>query len=183
MHRGLLLSGVAGVGKSTISSEIGRSLVAAGKVIALVDADALAQFGPAMEGEPLADRRAFYDRLKCANVSSVWTNFKELGARFVVVAGCIDHLAVREEYIASLTGCEVTMCRLVAPTDTVRRRLRAREEGAKLEGLLSTLTRHEAELEAAAVEDFVVANDRSVAEVAREILVRAGWVDQLESRW
>ncbi|NED94169.1 AAA family ATPase [Phytoactinopolyspora alkaliphila] len=181
MYRGLLLSGVAGVGKTTISTAIGRTLGAAGKVTALVDTDALAQFGPALEGKPQVERRAFYDRMKCVNLSSVWTNYKAFGAHFIVVAGGIDSLTLREQYATSLTGCEVKLCRLVAPTATVRQRLHNREEGARTERLLATLTRQEAQFDAAAIEDFFVINDRSATEVAWEILVKAGWVDPLES--
>jgi hypothetical protein len=37
--------------------------------------------------------------------------------------------------------------------------------------------------EAANVTDFTVVNDRSVAEVAREIVARAGWLAAPEREW
>jgi len=46
LYRALLLTGVAGVGKSTVADAIGGVLTAAGFVTAVVDTDALAQFGP-----------------------------------------------------------------------------------------------------------------------------------------
>jgi hypothetical protein len=174
-HRALLVTGVAGVGKSAVADAIGGVLTGAGLVTAVVDADALAQFGPPPErgGRRDAD---FYDRLKCANLAAVWANFRAAGARFVVVGAVIDSVPLLDRYAGSLAGCEVRTVRLVATTDTVGQRLRGRDGGARLERHLSALAGHEARLEAAAVEDFTVVNDRPVTVVAREVVARAGWV-------
>lgn len=149
--------------------------------MAVVDTDALAQFGPPPRSGSVLERRAIYDRLKCANLAAVWGTYKAYGARFIVVSGGIDSRALREQYAASLAGCQVQMCRLVAPAETVRRRLQGREDGAKLEWHLTTLAHEEARLEAASIEDFTVVNDRPATEVVREIVVRAGWTDLTDS--
>jgi len=169
VYRALLLTGVAGAGKSTVAQAAGRVLTTAGCVTAVVDADALAQFGP----HP-ADGR-FYDRLKCANLAAVWANFKAAGARFVVVAAVVDSVPLRELYTESLAGCTVQLVALTADDDTVRSRLRRRDTGAKLEQHLEALNRPTT----TAVADFTVTNDRTAAEVASEIIERAGWMDQV----
>jgi gluconate kinase len=172
----LLLTGVAGVGKSTVADAIGGVLTAAGFVTAVVDTDALAQFGPPPDH---GDRRgsSFYDDLKCINLAAVWANYQAAGARFVVVSAGIDSAPLRGQYAASLAGCEVQMVRLVAATDTVRKRLIERDSEAKRERHLRTLHEREARLEAVAIEDFTVVNDRSATVVAGEVTARAGWVD------
>lgn len=174
MYRALLLTGTAGVGKSTVAGAAGRVLTGGGCVTAVVDADMLAQFGP----PPISDPGGhFYDELKCANLAALWANFKVAGARFVVVAAVIDSLALRELYAQSLAGCEIRLVRLTADDDTVRSRLRQRDTGPKLEQHLNALdggTRTPTD-----VEDFAVINDRAAADVAVEILGRAGWADHV----
>jgi len=179
VYQALLLAGVAGVGKSTVADAIGRVVSAAGVAVAVVDTDALAQFGPPpRSGERRAD--GFYDRLKCTNLAAVWANYKEAGARFVVVAAGIESAAMRAQYAGSLAGCEVQVVRLVAATDIVRKRLRARDDGAKLDRHLKTLIEQEAILDAACIDDFRIANDRPPDKVAREIVARAGWISPSE---
>jgi dephospho-CoA kinase len=174
----LLLTGVAGVGKSTVADAVGGVLSMAGYVTAVVDADMLAQFGPAPKGYLPTDR--FYDELKCINLAAVWANFRAAGARYLVVAAVIDSLALRERYAASLAGCEICLVRLIADKETVLGRLRQRDTGSKLEQHLRALDEHRLAPNTTGVEDFTVTNDRAAADVAAEILVRAGWADRVK---
>ncbi|WP_204342155.1 GNAT family N-acetyltransferase [Micromonospora terminaliae] len=168
--RALLVTGVAGVGKSTVADAVGRLLTGAGHVTAVVDTDLLAQFGP-----PPSPGGRMYDELKYANLASVWANFRAAGARFVVVAAVVDSMAQRERYEESLTGCAVTVVELIADSDTVRDRLRRRDTGAKLERHLEALARQAPGM--TTVGDFPITNDRTPAETAAEVLGRVGWVD------
>ena len=175
MHRALLLIGVAGVGKSTVADAIGGILTSAGSVTAVVDTDALAQFGPRPDhGERRG--RNFYDHLKCLNLGAVWANFQAAGARFIVVSAGIDNAALRDQYADSLAGCEVLTARLVAAPETLRERLQDRDGEAKSERHLRTLAEQDARLEAAAIDDFTVVNDRPATVVAREVIALAGWL-------
>jgi len=168
VNRALLLIGVAGVGKSTVADAIGGILTAAGLVTAVVDTDALAQFGP-------APGRGFHDELKCANLAAVWANFRAAGARFIVVSAGIDSAALRDRYAGSLAGCEGQVVRLVAPAETIRQRLHGRDTAATLHRHLKGLSEQAATLEALSIEDFTAVNDRPAPVVAREIIARAGW--------
>ncbi|MBM2618782.1 hypothetical protein JIG36_24800 [Actinoplanes sp. LDG1-06] len=140
----------------------GSILTTAGFATAVVDTDALAQFGP-----PPAP----YDEIKCANLAALWATFQAAGARFIVVAAVVDSLARRERYAESLAGCEVVLVRLTAADEVVRDRLRRRDTGARLERHLSALDSRRR----LSPEDFAVANDRAPEEVAVEILTGAGW--------
>ena len=68
LYRALLLIGVAGVGKSTVVMPIRGILAAAGFATAVVDTDALAQFGPPPSHGQLGI--SFHDQLKCMNLSA-----------------------------------------------------------------------------------------------------------------
>ncbi|SBT53442.1 Acetyltransferase (GNAT) family protein [Micromonospora auratinigra] len=173
--RALLLTGDAGVGKSTVADAAGQVLTAAGHVTAVVDTDLLAQFGPPPFPGP-AGRRG-YDDLKCANLASVWANFKAAGARFVVVAAAIDSMAQRQRYAESLAGCDLSVVRLIADVDTVRARLCRRDTGPKLDRHLRALARSRSAPREDAVADFTITNDRTPAEIAADVLARSGWVD------
>lgn len=173
MYRALPLTGVAGVGKSTVADAIGRALTTAGRVTAVVDTDMLAQFGPPPSGT--RERGQFYDELKCANLAAVWANYKAVGARFIIVAAVIDSLALRKRYADSLADCRVCLVRLTANEDTIRRRLQERDTGSKLERRLRTRDAHRLESTTIVVEDSTVVNDRAVGDVAAEVLIRTGW--------
>jgi len=156
LSRALLVTGVTGVGKSTVADAIGSVLTRAGTPTAVIDTDMLAQFGP-----PRGDSD-FYDRLKCTNLAAVWANFRDAGAHFVVVSAVVDTQARRERYAASLAGCEVRMVRLTAPAEVVRRRLLDRGRGET-----PTLSATHAD-----VADFSVVNDRPPEQVAEEVISR-----------
>lgn len=176
VHKGMLIGGVTGVGKSTMVDAVGRVLSAGVGTVAVVDTDTLAQFGPPPRDGSPTERQWFYDDLKCRNLAAVWANFEAAGARFAVVSGGIDSAELRARYTGALAGCEVQMVRLVAPTETVRERLRGRDDGAKLDRGLGVLAEQEALLDSLHVEDFTVVNDRPLVDVAREIVTRAGWL-------
>jgi hypothetical protein len=158
-----------------VAEAAGRVLTVAGCVTAVVDTDMLAQFGPPPETGPAGGR--FYDELKCANLAAVWANFKAAGARVIVVAAGIDSVTLRDRYAESLAGCAVRLVRLTADDDTVRGRLRRRDTGPELEQHLRALDECRRVPTTIGIEDFTVINDRAAAEVATEILVRAGWTD------
>jgi hypothetical protein len=72
----------------------------------------------------------------------------------------------------------ILVCRLRARLSTMERRVRARELGILQERLVARVTELETALDAGEVEDFSVENDgRSLTDVAREMLIRAGWLN------
>jgi gluconate kinase len=172
VYRALILTGIAGVGKSTVADAVGGILSTAGCTTAVVDTDMLAQFGPAPRSWPAG---GFHDELKCVNLAAVWANFRAAGARVVVVAAIIDSAALRARYAASLADCEMRVVRLIDGADTVRQRLYQRDTGDKLERHLRALDAGEPSPDAALVADFTVPNDRPAAVVARDVLDRWGW--------
>jgi hypothetical protein len=82
VYRALLLTGVAGVGKTTVADAAGHVLATAGHMTAVVDTDMLAQIGPPPGTHLRGGGGGFYDELKCANLAALWANFKTAGAQF-----------------------------------------------------------------------------------------------------
>ncbi|MFI7211517.1 GNAT family N-acetyltransferase [Micromonospora maritima] len=175
--RALLLTGVAGAGKSTVADAVGRMLTRGGHVTAVVDTDLLAQFGPPPAAAGDAGARV-YDELKCVNLASVWGNFRAAGARVVVVAAVVESAVQRQRYAESLAGCDLVVVGLTADVDTIRGRLRRRDTGPRLERHLRALAQPASVPVEPAVADFTITNDGTPARVAADILARLGWADE-----
>jgi chloramphenicol 3-O-phosphotransferase len=105
--RALLINGGGGAGKTATGQAIGRILTGRLLPTAVIDLDALAQYGPVP-----GNQNGFHDRLKVRNLKAVWATYRAAGARFVVVSGVIETRELREDYAACLTGCDVQMVRL-----------------------------------------------------------------------
>ena len=165
----LALSGPVGVGKTTVLYEIHDILCERSVPHACVETDALTHSWPA--------QGYFNDVMGLRNLASVWANFRAAGAARLVVAGVVERAADLEGYRRAVPGAAITTCRLLASEATRLARLRTREHGAGLEWHLRRTVELERVLDAARLEDFVVANDedRPLRAVAEEVLVRAGW--------
>jgi hypothetical protein len=97
--------------------------------------------------------------------------------RRVLMAEAIETRAELEQLRQVLAGAQLVVCRLTAACDTMERRLRLREPGIHQDRFVMRSRMLQEALEAAKLEDFTVVNDgRSVTDVAREVLQRAGWI-------
>lgn len=163
--RALLLIGGGGAGKTSIGQAIGALMTGRSHPTAVVDLDALAQFG----GGPPA-----HEDLRRRNLAAVWANYRAAGAQYVVVSGMVETTEQRTAYSECLAGCDVQVVRLTTPLALVERRTAGTVRGPEWE-LDAALASHD-RVERAGLEDFAVSNDRPVAEVAREVVVRAGWI-------
>ena len=167
----VIVSGTLGAGKTAVSDEISVLLEEARVPHGLMDVDCLDQCFPAPAEDPWGEE------LACANLAAVWTNFRARGAKYLVLARAIQGREQLEGYRGAIPEADITVVRLVASPETLRRRLQQREAGSLRGWFLGRVQSLAQELEAAGVEDFVVDNDgRPVRDVAREILGRLGWL-------
>jgi hypothetical protein len=56
------------------------------------------------------------------NLSALWATFRSAGARFIVVAGVVEHAELRKSYAECLAGCDIQMVRLATSADPDSRR-------------------------------------------------------------
>ena len=168
----LVISGSMGSGKTTVLGEASDLLAAAEILHAAIDLDSLA-----LGHLPAA---ASHDLL-IRNLAAVWNNYAAAGITRLLLSEVLDTAAKRERLRQTIPGAEIVVCRLRATFDTMQQRIRLREPGMLQEQFVARIGELEASLDAGRVEDFSVQNDgRSVTEVAREILVRAGWLSKQE---
>ncbi|MEV6281848.1 hypothetical protein [Kribbella sp. NPDC051770] len=163
--RALLLTGGEGAGKTSLGQAIGGLLTVRSLPVAVVDLDALAQFGG---GAPV------HAELRRRNLASMWANFLDLGARYVVVSGVVETAAEVTAYGEALVGCDLQVVRVVTPPALVERRTAGMVRGYGWDPANAPASYER--VRQAALGDFAVSNDRSLDEAAREIVAQAGWL-------
>jgi adenylylsulfate kinase len=166
----LLITGTTGVGKSTVAAEANDVLAALKVPNAAVDLDALVWQWPSTS--------AWNNDLMFENLASLWPNYRAHGATHLILARVLEDRGELARYRAAVPGALITICRLVAPEAArVKRLLERMPPGPSRDWHLSRTVQLEAILGRLGYEDFIVDNgDRSVREVALDVLVHAGWV-------
>jgi adenylylsulfate kinase len=165
----LIVSGTVGVGKSTVLDAMHDTLCAADLPHACIDLDALGLSWPI--------RGVFNQTSIVENLGSLWANFRAAGARRLAVAGVVEQPEDLAALQGAVPGARATLCQLLASEPTRLARLRQREIGAGLDWHVRRTTELQTILDSIALHDFTVLNEeRTVRDVAREVLVRAGWL-------
>ncbi|MFD5631338.1 MULTISPECIES: hypothetical protein [unclassified Streptomyces] len=170
----LLIGGRAGVGKSTVSWEVSARLKAAEVGHAVIEGDFMGYVHPAPEGDP--HRAGITER----NLRAVWGNFAELGHRRLVYTNTLSVLAESTSLFERALGADVRIVRvlLTATDDTTARRLKGREIGSELERELANSANKARLLDERVPADTVrvATDDRTVVDIAREVVAATGWI-------
>jgi hypothetical protein len=168
----LLITGAAGVGKSTASWEISEELKRRGLAHAVIDTDELDRVWP----PPLDGTN--WRRLDVANLASWWSRYAELGIPRLVLAGVFLDLDAAIAWITeAIPGGEIRTVRLVVSTDELRRRVERREIGSAGADQLGRSLSQAAFIEAhpRADETVIDAGGLSVTELAVCVCDLMGW--------
>ena len=121
----LLITGAAGVGKSTASYEVGEELRRRNLPHAIIDSDELDRVWPL----PYDDERR--RPIDIANLSSWWSQFAELGIPRLVMSGVFIDLDDARGWIAeAIPDAAIRAVRLVASAHELDRRVERRELGS-----------------------------------------------------
>lgn len=108
----LLITGGTGAGKTTVAQAIGGRLTMNQHTTAVLDLDAIAQFGPK---RPVSNGLRFHDQLRVRNLAAVWSTYRAAGARFMIVSGHVTTPELRVSYTSALPECDVQVVRLHTP--------------------------------------------------------------------
>ena len=157
----LVISGSMGAGKTTLLGEASDLLTAEGILHAAIDLDGLS-----IGQMP--------DDMTARNLAAVWSNYAGAGITRLLIAEAIDSADKLERIRRAVPGAEIVVCRLRASLGTMQERVRVREPGMRQEEFIRRVVDLERAID---IEDFSVDNDRrGITEVAREVLIRAGWL-------
>jgi hypothetical protein len=165
----LIITGSMGSGKTTVMAEASDLLKLQGIPHAAIDLDALGVFHLSAEAEDSS--------VACRNLKCVWENYSALGLRRLLLASAIENRLDLASCRAAVAAKRTVTCRLIASVETMQQRVRSREPGILQHEFVARVVELNSVLDRAQVEDFSIANEASsVTKVAREMLVRAGWL-------
>lgn len=164
----LIITGSMGAGKTTVMAEASDILRLHDVHHAAIDYDALGMgYLPGAAEQGVGKR----------NLRCVWENYAESGATWLLLARALESQAELEECRNAISTDSIVICRLTAGIDAMQERVRLREPGILQEQFVKRVKELNAILDRAHLEHFSVCNEsRSVTEVAREMLARAGWL-------
>jgi hypothetical protein len=158
-----------GSGKTSVLYEASDILTVRNIPHASIDLDAL---GTAYLASPVQNNDLMY-----RNLRSVWENYAEAGSRRLLLARAIEDRKELERCLEAVPTSNVVICRLTASMETMQDRVRGREIGALQTSFVARVMELNAILDDAHLEHFSLENEnRSVTDVAQELLVRAGWL-------
>lgn len=160
----LIVTGPCGAGKSSVAFECMEILEREGVPAAMVDGE-LAYFHP----KPHGDHFGYLVAEK--GLRALWQVYAGQGLHRLLLARVVED---EEQYAIvqrAVPGATIQILRLVAGRETIERRLGKREIGSGLEWHLQRSD----EIARATLGDPVDA-ERSVVEVASDVLSRSGWL-------
>jgi predicted kinase len=166
--RVIVITGTMGSGKTTVLGEASDILTARGIVHAAIDLDGLAvAYAPETALTDVAYR----------NLSSVWQNYAATGITRLLLAGAIENREELSRVAAAIPHSAIVICRLTAGLETMQQRVSLREPGMLHDTFVARVAELETILDHAGLEEFSLFNDdRSVTDVATELLTRAAWI-------
>ena len=165
----LIITGTMGAGKSAVLGEASDILALRHTIHAAIDLDAL--------GLAYLPSMASNDSVMYANLQSVCKNFAAAGVRRLVLARAMGDRTELEFCRDIVSATNTMVCRLTAGIETMQRRVKMRESGLAQREYVARVEKLNVILDHAKLEDFIVVNEnRSVNEVANEMLVKAGWI-------
>jgi len=158
-----------GAGKTTVLAEASDILALRNITHAAIELDALG-----LAGLPSA---ASNDGVMYRNLQSVCKNYASLGVTRLLLARAIEDRAELELCRSVVSATNTVVCRLTASIETMQQRVQTREAGVSQREYVARVAELNVILDRARLEDFTVTNEnRSLTEVAQEMLVKAGWI-------
>jgi len=160
----LVISGAAGVGKSTTAFEVSHKLQAANVDHVLIDTDELDRIYPVPDDLSDVTER---------NLAAMWATFAARGARRLILVGVyLDRPSELDWVRRAIPDAAITCIRLAASDATLVDRVDRREIGTDKAGQLERTRRQVERLDADRREDLLLVSTDGLAvdEIARRIL-------------
>lgn len=158
-----------GSGKTSVLAEASDILALRGIAHAAIDLDALGLAHlPSATGND--------DVMHC-NLRSVCKNYASLGVKRVLLARAMEGRSELELCRGAVSPENIVVCRLMASIETMERRVKMRESGLSRGCYVDRVAKLNSILDRAWLEDFALTSEnRSLTEVAQEMLIKAGWI-------
>ena len=160
-----------GAGKTSVLGEASDILALRQIAHAAIDVDALG-----VCHLPSGDR---HDAVMYDNLRSVCKNYADLGVQRFLLARALEDRAQLERFRGIVPATNTLVCRLTAGIAAMKQRVQMRETGVSQREYVARVEKLNAILDRARLENFTVSNEnRSLTEVAMEMLIKAGWISK-----
>ena len=165
----LIITGTMGSGKTSVLGEASDILAQRQIAHAAIDVDAL--------GLAHLPSGACNDAVMYGNLQSVCKNYAALGVRRFILARAMEDGAQLERCRDIVPATNTAVCRLTAGIAAMKQRVKMRETGVSQREYVARVAKLNVILDRARLEDFIVTNEnRSLTDVALEMLIKAGWI-------
>jgi hypothetical protein len=165
----LIITGAMGAGKTRVLGEASDILTLHHVAHAAFDVDALG-----LAYLPAVPRN---DEVMYANLRSVCDNYASLGVTRFLLARALESRAELDVYRGIVLATNTVVCRLTASIETMERRVMERDSGISQREYVARVANLNVILDRARLEDFSIPGEnRSITEVAHQMLVGAGWI-------
>ena len=168
----VFINGTVGVGKTSAGEALSALQADTGQSHAFIDVDTVRRLWPS----PVDDR--FQHELELENLRDLANNYRNAGARQLILAGVIEDRVEIPRYATALGVNRLFVCRLTAEASVVDERLviRHANDPTGLEWHLHRNRELATILERAALEDLVLdSTNLTPTQIATAIKIAAGW--------
>jgi hypothetical protein len=126
----LLVTGPAGVGKSTLGWEMSAQLAAAQVAHAVIETDELDRVFPRPNADELDRIQPGTTDVSSINLAAIWSTYRALGHTRLIMSGVMMHLDFDKRWILSaIPEAQITVVRMLAAEPILLARLAQREIG------------------------------------------------------
>jgi predicted kinase len=181
----LLITGPAGVGKTTLNWEVSSQLASSNVRHAAIETDELDRVFPLPSASEMEDLRPEMTDISEINLASIWQNYHALGCDRLILSGVMVFVDEAKKWIArAIPKADFTVVRLVASEETLLGRLERREIGSGLDDQIRRTLKQARLISTLANTDLIElqTDGRTPQEIASELLQRIGWLPCRKSR-
>ncbi|KRQ92329.1 hypothetical protein CQ10_16925 [Bradyrhizobium valentinum] len=181
----LLITGPAGIGKSTLSWEVSAQLAAAQVTHAVIETDELDRVFPRPSVEELDRIQPGTTDVSSINLAAIWSTYRALGHTRLIMSGVMMHLDFDKRWIlAAIPEARITAVRMLASEPTLLARLAQREIGSGADEQMQRSLRQARRMASEDAEGMVVlpTDGKGPAELAGLILQKIGWLNATQEQ-
>ncbi len=175
----LLVTGPAGVGKSTLCWEMSAQLAARQVAHAVIETDELDRVFPRPKAEQLERLRPGTTDVSSINLAAIWSTYRNLGYSRLIMSGVMMHLEFDRRWIlAAIPDAQITVVRLLASEPTLLARVAKREIGAGADDQAQRSLRQARRMANEMDEDLIVlpTDGKGPTELAGIVLEKIAWL-------
>jgi ribose 1,5-bisphosphokinase PhnN len=175
----LLITGPAGVGKSTLCWEMSAQLAAQQVAHAVIETDELDRVFPRPSSEELERIQPGTIDVSSINLAAIWSTYRALGHSRLIMSGVMMHLDFDRRWIlTAIPDARITVVRMTAIEPTLLARLAQREIGSGAEEQAQRSLRQARRMASEDAQDVIVlpTDGKKPGELAEIILKKAGWL-------